>query len=345
MKYIKILFITVVFFTIHSCKERITDPDISQLNYEIVFTSNRDGNDEIYVMNADGSNQTRLTNNNVKDWFPKWSPDGEKIAYFSEINGKNQLFVMNKDGSNQKQISFDLNIYNGYEWIEWSPDGTKILIQVFSEQNIRQIYIINSDASNQALLIEGNYPNWIEQNKIVFGGNGICSINADGSNLIHITDGTVFDFCPVVSPHYDKIIFRSFRDNDSGKASLHIMDLDGSNIKELSKKDPIIKSTFSPSNNNILFVAPETELGYYDKIFRVDINGNNEELIVELGSVQSTPVYSSMGDIIIFSALSDTELRIDIYVKNLSDNMISKLTNSAGSIVPKNDYPDWNPAK
>src|SRR5690606_10599820 len=103
--------------------------------------------------------------------------------------------------------------------------------------------------------------------------------------------------------------------------------------------------TFSPSNNNILFVAPETELGYYDKIFRVDINGNNEELIVELGSVQSTPVYSSMGDRIIFSALSHTELRIDIYVKNISKNIISKLTNSNGSTVPRNDYPDWNPAK
>ncbi|GJQ42697.1 MAG: DUF5050 domain-containing protein [Ignavibacteriota bacterium] len=343
MKYIKILFIAVTFFTIHSCKERITEPDISQLNYEIVFNSNRDGNFEIYVMNADGSNQTRLTNNNVKDWFPKWSPDGERIAYLSEVNGKNQLFVMNKDGSNQKQISFDLNIYNGYEWIEWSPDGAKILIQVFSEQNIRQIYIINADGSNQALLIEGNYPNWVEQNKIIFGGDGICSINSDGSNLIQITDGTIFDFCPVVSPHYDKIIFRSFRDNDSGKASLHIMNLDGSDIKELSKKDPIIKSSFSPINTDILFVAPETVLGFYDKIFRVNINTNNEELIIDLGSAQSTPVYSSDGNKIVFSTFTN-DGRADIYIKNLSNGSITKLTNYQG-VFPINDYPDWNPKK
>ena len=343
MKCIKILFIIITFFAIYSCKESINESVISKLNYEIVFTSNRDGNDEIYVMNSDGSNQTRLTNNNVKDWFPKWSPDGEKIAYLSEVNGKNQLFVMNKDGSNQKQISFDLNIYNGYEWIEWSQDGTRILVQVFSLQNIRQIYIVASDGSSQTFLAEGDYPNWLGSNKIIYGGNGICSINSDGSNLTQITDGTIFDFCPVVSPHYDKIIFRSFRDNDSGKASLHIMNLDGSNIKELSKKDPIIKSAFSPINTDILFVAPETILGNYDKIFRVDINANNEELFIDVGSVQSTPVYSSDGSKIVFSAFTN-DGRTDIYIKDLSSGNITKLTNNVG-VFPINDYPDWNPKK
>ena len=115
MKNKTIFVILICIGFINSCEKKIVDPPQSQLNFEIVFSSNRDGNDEIYEMNADGSSQTRLTNNTVKDWFPKWSPDGEKIAYLSSVNGNAQLFVMNKDGSNQTQVTADLNIRSGYE--------------------------------------------------------------------------------------------------------------------------------------------------------------------------------------------------------------------------------------
>ena len=344
MRYLKYIFILLSFFTLNNCKDEINDPGDSQQNYEIVFTSNRSGNDEIYVMNRDGSNQTRLTNNSSKDWFPKWSRDGEKIAYLSERNGSAQLFVMNKDGTDQKQITSNLNFYPGYEWIEWSQDGTRILVQSFSEQNIIQIYIVNADGSSQVFLKEGNYPNWAGQNKIIYGGNGICSINSDGTYLTQITDGTVFDFCPVVSPQFDKIIFRSFRDNDSGKASLHIMNMDGSDIKELTKRNPIIKSIFSPNNADILIVARQTVNGY-NKIFRININGNNEEVLVDFGNIESSPVYSSNGDRIIFSSLSDTEFRVDIYTKSLLDGTIKKLTNDKSYVIAFNNYPDWNPSR
>ena len=60
----------------------------------IAFISNRDGNNEIYVMDADGSNQTNLTNNDVYDDFPNWSPDGTKIAFASARDGNVEIYVM-----------------------------------------------------------------------------------------------------------------------------------------------------------------------------------------------------------------------------------------------------------
>jgi TolB protein len=66
--------------------------------------SNRDGNHQIYVMNIDGTNQKRLTNNNADDWYPSWSPDGEKLIFSSKTDGVRNTYMMNKGGSSVKKI-------------------------------------------------------------------------------------------------------------------------------------------------------------------------------------------------------------------------------------------------
>lgn len=74
---------------------------------KIAFISKRDGNEEIYVMNSDGSNQTRLTYNPYGDWSPTWNPDGNKIAFESwRSNGAfSEVYVINSDGSNQINLT------------------------------------------------------------------------------------------------------------------------------------------------------------------------------------------------------------------------------------------------
>ena len=69
-------------------------PEWSPDGKKIVFETWRDGNSEIYVMNADGSNQTNITNHNADDRYPAWSPDGKKIAFVSNRSGNNQIYVM-----------------------------------------------------------------------------------------------------------------------------------------------------------------------------------------------------------------------------------------------------------
>ncbi len=68
---------------------------------KIAFTSNRDGNYEVYVMDADGTNPTRLTNNTTYDRVPAWSPDGSQIAFDSRRDGNYEVYVMDADGTNQ----------------------------------------------------------------------------------------------------------------------------------------------------------------------------------------------------------------------------------------------------
>jgi len=80
-------------------------PVFSPDSTQIVFTSARDGNGEIYVMNADGSGQTRLTNNPADACRPVWSPDGTRIAFSSDRDGNWEIYIMNADGSRVTRLT------------------------------------------------------------------------------------------------------------------------------------------------------------------------------------------------------------------------------------------------
>ena len=79
----------------------------------IAFTSERNGNAEIYVMNADGSDPQRLTHDPAYDGWPSWSPDGSQIAFSSSRNGKPDIYVMDADGSNPRQLTHHLPAISG----------------------------------------------------------------------------------------------------------------------------------------------------------------------------------------------------------------------------------------
>ena len=106
----------------HSSQD--SDPNWSPTGSQITFWSNRDdGNAEVYVMDRDGTNQTRLTNDPGLDISPAWSPDGTKII-FSHADGGNfppiNLFTMNPDGSGKSQLT-TTSTGNGHELADWQP--------------------------------------------------------------------------------------------------------------------------------------------------------------------------------------------------------------------------------
>jgi Tol biopolymer transport system component len=90
---------------------------------KIAFQSNRGGDEEIYVINADGSSLQQFTDNDWDDYDPAWSPDGSKIAFASYRDGDWEIYIINADGSGLQQLT-DNDLH---DWgPAWSPDGSKI---------------------------------------------------------------------------------------------------------------------------------------------------------------------------------------------------------------------------
>ena len=136
-----------------------TDPTWSPDSKQIAFASNRDEGDgfQIYVMNADGSEQTRLSNNRpIGTWnsTPNWSHDGSQIVFQSSNNSDSlfQIYVMSANGEDQPvQLTFEGN----NELAEWSPDDKLIAFTTNRDGNY-EIYMMNADGSSQINLT--NHP-------------------------------------------------------------------------------------------------------------------------------------------------------------------------------------------
>ena len=130
---------------------------------QIAFFSARDGNSEIYVMDADGKNQRRLIHHPADDGLPSWSPDGQKIAFSSDRNGgKIQIYVMDSDGKNPIRLTDGVNDRNP----AWSPDRQRIAFDGFGDEEFDgegwniEIYVMDSDGENRKRLTDSPRSNF-----------------------------------------------------------------------------------------------------------------------------------------------------------------------------------------
>ena len=154
-------------------------PSWSPDGKRIVFSSAREGHfigefgitDEIYVMDVDGGNQQRLTENRQNDWFPSWSPDGKRIAFSSDRKGEFEnfeIYVMDVDGGNQQRLT-ENRVYD--EWPSWSPDGKRIAFYSCRDGNA-EIYVMDADGGNPQNLTNNRHddasPAWFNSPFSVF---------------------------------------------------------------------------------------------------------------------------------------------------------------------------------
>lgn len=171
------------------------------------------GGTEIFVMSADGADQTMLTNAPGRDQNPSWSPDGRKIAFDSGREGNGEIFVMNADGSGQINLTMDPA---GDSSPSWSPDGTKIVYTSFRD-----------------------------------GGVSVMVMDVDGGNQINLTNRpSGFELEPCWSPDGTKIAFSSDREGD---IEIYVMDADGRNPVNLTKSPGLdLSPSWSPDGKQTI---------------------------------------------------------------------------------------------
>ena len=226
-------------------------------NGRIAFTSDRDGDNEIFVMDANGANQTQLTFNTASDDLPAWSPNGTKIAFTSNRDGNTEIYVMNADGSNQTRLT---NNGASDSAPAWSPDGRTIAFHTNRDGNF-EIYAMDQDGTDPHRLTTNTAidlaPVWSSDGtQIAFssdrdGNTEIYIMNADGSAQTNLSNNATTDQLPAFSPLGTKIAFQTLR---AASNEIFLMDRDGTDQINLSNNVSVDGApAWSPDGSKILF--------------------------------------------------------------------------------------------
>ncbi len=302
MKLIRLFTTGLIFFVLTisaSFKKYIVSP-----KGIILFTSSRDGNWEIYTMNADGSNQKNLSSHPAADYGLGWSPDGQFILFYSNRDGNEDIWRMNADGSNPTNLT---KHPAGERAAAWSPDGKEIVFISDRDGEERELYLMKTDGSDQRRIsYNKSYiecPSWL----------------SDGSGIM---------FTMMVKDKIDTIFVNN--------GDIHQISKDGKQLKRLSfKKGFDSGATFSPSFKQIAFYGP-TENKLYD-IFLMDSDGKNISNLTNDIIEDYSPSWSPDGEWIAYTSGSKGKYDICLI------HVLSKEKIQITSGPKRNESPIWKP--
>lgn len=263
--------------------------------YTIAYTSNDDGNREIYLSNIDATSKIKITEHAGGDGYSAWSPDGKRIAFYAKYDEKKtwSIHTMNSDGSNRKRLTHEFGKWDNSP--TWSPDGKKIAFsREYKGANKSwqaEIWIMNSDGSELTQLksLKGGGPYFTPDNKIVFhseyeGKKSEISIaDADGSNIVHLTNDDSEEWHPEVSPDGKFIAYMSDRESEKlGNYEIYIMNIDGSNQKRLTNNAASNwYPSWSPDGSKLIYSSVTN--GVKD-IYIINKDGSSAKKIITNGS-------------------------------------------------------------
>ena len=256
-----------------------TTTEVLVAKEQIAFTSKRDGNAEIYVMNSDGSGQTNVTNSLSEDYYPRWSPDGARISFHSYPPGEEaaQIYVVDLDTGQRRLVNTGVD---NAKFADWSPDGQD-LVFAGERDGDWDLYIVDLATGTMRRLTQGPandfFPAWSPSGKeIAFTRDDgddreIYVVRADGSNLRNLSNSPGWDWHPSWSPDGQKIGFTGER---TGTRQIYVMNADGSGQRQLTDTPDVhnMEPRWNPDGTTIVFSSNRD--GNWE-IYVMNVDGTN----------------------------------------------------------------------
>lgn len=231
---------------------------LQQPKGKLIFMSTRDGNFEVYSMDAKGDSLKNLSCNKANDYAFNCSNDGQ-MAFYSKRDGNDEIYIMSADGKKQTNIS---NHPSGDRVPYISPDGQKIVFSSNRDEKNGELYVMDSDGKNIKRLTANEYFEdagcWSPDGKKIYFSRELRDLNdssenavrnmeifvmdADGTNETRLTNKPGGDGGPQISPDGKRIAF--YGRTEDGNYEIFLMEADGKNIINLTE-DPM--EDYSPA--------------------------------------------------------------------------------------------------
>lgn len=270
----------------------------------IAYTGGSGSDAEIYLMNSDGTNVTKLTNKtgDSSATDPSLSQDAQKITYRASTwsgSWSYTINMMDDDGSNDSVV-------------ETAGSGETVIEPRFSWNGQKIVYTHTFS-----------------------GYHDVYSINVDGTGATNLTDSnSSYESSPSWSPDGTKITFISNRD---GNAEIYVMDSDGSNQTRLTNTaQGEDRPQFSPDGTKIVFLSRRDG---NREIYIMDSDGSNQTRLTNENADDYDPSWSRSGTHIVFSSMRDDATYGEIYTMTSSGDNVTKITNSSAYL----GEPSWTP--
>ena len=313
----------------------------------IVFVSWRDGNGEVYAMNADSSEPRNLTQHPAKDAHPAWSPDGRHIAFVSRRDGQSEVYVMNADGSGKRNLTRDRA---SDDFPTWSPDGRRIAFlrgrlhgNPRPGRDVRRWYlyhpyVVNADGSGLRRLtlripegapqttgpFRGGQLVWSPDGRTIYFGRYLVRTDGSGARRLPYIPITA-----VWSPDGRRIAFARPRGRTgpgpccySSHSDIYVMNADGSGKRKLTHNARYnAEPAWSPDGRKIAFRS--TRNGNRD-VYVMNADGSGKRNLTRHPARDGSPSWSPDGRRIAF--VSNRDGRLEAHVMNADGSGQRSLT-------------------
>jgi Tol biopolymer transport system component len=302
-------------------------------NGKIVFVRRIAAHTDIYVIDEEGTHETRLTRSAASESAAAWSPDGERIAFLSTSTERNstEVYVMNADGSGLKRVG-GAPLINGAA--VWSPDGQNIAFVGYGQSRENSyrasyvaLYVINADGTKQTPLIKYDSAN--SEYEISLGRP---SWSPTGNKIAFARSTTPYD----ASGSADSSAYSPPAPVEE-LTGIYLINADGTGLCKLASTHDLTDPVWSPDGEKIAFYDNEA-------ITVINTDGSGRKKLIgssALGTyVLPQQAWSPDGQRIAFIGNSaDLDNSADLYVINADGSERRRLANAEDS----SSFPTWSP--